>query len=88
VDVRIASENGSLSVEIEDTGTGISPEFLPSVFERFRQDVRAETPKSGLGLGLAIVRNLVELHGGTVSAKSEGPNKGSLFKVTLPVAKN
>lgn len=70
--------------EIRDEGKGISAEFLPMVFERFRQDVTNNSLHGGLGLGLAIVRNLVEMHGGHVSAESAGVNKGSTFTVILP----
>ena len=67
---------------VSDTGIGIHPDFLPHVFEQFRQgDADATT---GLGLGLAIVKNLVELHGGTVVAASDGIGRGSRFTVTLP----
>jgi CheY-like chemotaxis protein len=68
-----------------DTGQGISPEFLPYVFERFQQaDVSTTRAHGGLGLGLAIVRHLVEIHGGTVQAESAGKDKGSTFTVRLP----
>jgi signal transduction histidine kinase/integral membrane sensor domain MASE1/CheY-like chemotaxis protein len=79
---------GSLAeIEVRDTGAGISPEFLPSVFERFRQ---AESPVTrshrGLGLGLAIVRHLTELHGGSVLAASDGDGKGATFTIRIPLA--
>jgi signal transduction histidine kinase/integral membrane sensor domain MASE1/ActR/RegA family two-component response regulator len=79
---------GSLAeIEVRDNGIGISPEFLPSVFERFRQ---AETPvirsHRGLGLGLAIVRHLTELHGGSVLAASDGDGKGATFTIRIPLA--
>jgi signal transduction histidine kinase len=82
VSLEIAPD--SLSASVRDEGKGISPEFLPLVFERFRQDVTNKSNNGGLGLGLAIVRNLVEMHHGTVKAESEGENKGSTFTVTLP----
>ena len=93
--VKFSPEGGTISVLVEpsgdrvattisDQGQGISPEFLPKVFERFRQDPGTERNDGGLGLGLAIVRNLVELHGGTVSASSDGLNKGAAFTVVLP----
>jgi signal transduction histidine kinase len=85
IDVSVASNNGSVEIAISDSGIGISSNFLPLVFERFRQDTATETRNGGLGLGLAIVRNLVEMHGGTVRAESKGENQGSTFTVTLPV---
>lgn len=84
VTVRIASSDENVEVSVEDNGIGIDKQFLPQVFERFRQDSSANGEKCGLGLGLAIVRHLVELHGGNVSAFSEGENKGTTVKVILP----
>ena len=73
-------------IQISDTGIGISPEFLPFIFERFRQaDSTTTRSHSGLGLGLAIVRQLVELHGGTIEATSPGEGLGSTFTVQLPL---
>ena len=86
VEVRVEASGGTeCAVVVADTGRGIQPEFLPYVFERFRQsdEIRREFP-SGLGLGLAIVRQLVELHGGTATAESEGPGRGATFRVSLP----
>jgi CheY-like chemotaxis protein len=72
---------------VEDTGEGISADFLPHVFERFRQGDASNTRShGGLGLGLAVVRHLVELHGGTIEARSEGEGHGATFTVVLPVA--
>lgn len=72
---------------VSDTGEGISAEFLPYVFDRFRQaEASVSRKQGGLGLGLAVVRHLVELHGGTISAESEGLGKGSAFTVDLPLA--
>ena len=83
LDVRESAETISLSVR--DTGMGIPPEFLPHVFERFRQaDGSSTRQHAGLGLGLAIVRHLVELHQGTVQAESDGAGKGAVFTVELP----
>jgi CheY-like chemotaxis protein len=72
-------------LEVEDEGIGIHEDFLPHVFERFRQQDSSTTrAHGGLGLGLAIVRHLVELHGGTAEAESAGPGKGALFRVRIP----
>ncbi|HEV7684872.1 MAG TPA: PAS domain S-box protein [Pyrinomonadaceae bacterium] len=72
---------------VADNGDGITPEFLPYVFHRFRQEEGSISRKAGgLGLGLAVVRHLVELHGGSVNAESDGPGKGSTFTVDLPLA--
>ncbi len=85
VDVDLRREAGRLILEVRDTGQGIAPRFLPLVFDRFRQaDASATRRHGGLGLGLAIVRHLVELHGGTVSAASEGQDRGATFTVALP----
>jgi PAS domain S-box-containing protein len=85
VTVSAAGEGKGLRVEVRDTGAGIAPEFLPHVFERFRQaDSSTTRAHSGLGLGLAIVRHLVELHGGTVDAESAGAGRGATFRVWLP----
>jgi PAS domain S-box-containing protein len=74
-------------ISVRDTGEGINPEFLPYVFDRFRQaDGTSTRTHMGLGIGLAIVRHVVELHGGSVHAASEGHDKGATFTVTLPIA--
>lgn len=95
--VKFTPENGRVYISLErchshiqliiiDTGKGIDPEFAPFVFDRFRQaDSSSTRTYSGLGLGLAIVRHLVELHGGTVNVSSKGENKGSTFTVKLPL---
>jgi signal transduction histidine kinase len=84
VDVTLSRKDAELEIRVKDDGNGISPEFLPMVFERFRQDSSAGSRNGGLGLGLAIVRQLVEMHGGSVSVESEGLGKGSEFTVRLP----
>jgi PAS domain S-box-containing protein len=87
--VRVLLErvNSHVEVSVIDTGAGIYPDFLPHVFERFRQADSSTTRRhGGLGLGLAIVKQLTELHGGTVRAKSPGEGQGATFTVTLPIA--
>ncbi len=89
--VEVRLERGPLQLEIavQDSGQGINGQFLPFIFDRFRQaDGSTTRLHGGLGLGLAIVRHLVELHGGTIRAASEGPGAGSVFTVALPVAQN
>ena len=86
VQVRLERVNSHVEVVVSDTGIGISPDFLPHVFERFRQAEAATTRKAGgLGLGLAIVRHIVEMHGGTVEASSAGEGQGATFRVRLPL---
>jgi PAS domain S-box-containing protein len=86
VQVRLARVNSHIEVVVSDTGQGIIPDFLPYVFDRFRQaDGSSTRMHGGLGLGLAIVRHIVELHGGSVSAESPGKNQGSSFTVRLPL---
>jgi signal transduction histidine kinase len=84
IDVLVTPDDSDLRFCVKDNGIGISPEFLPLVFERFRQDSSSTSRNGGLGLGLAIVRHLVEMHGGSVRVESEGNGKGSEFIVTLP----
>jgi PAS domain S-box-containing protein len=84
--VRLRRRESHVELTVSDNGPGIAPSFLPYIFERFRQaDGSSTRTHGGLGLGLAIVRHLVELHGGTVEAKSDGTAKGSTFVVRLPV---
>jgi CheY-like chemotaxis protein/two-component sensor histidine kinase len=86
VTVRLERAEDAAQITVADTGKGIEPEFLPYVFERFRQADGTTTRKQGgLGLGLAIVKHLVELHGGEISAESEGVGKGAVFAVRLPL---
>lgn len=87
VRLRVQQRDASVEISVTDTGQGIDPAFLSKVFERFRQaDATTTRQHGGLGLGLAIVRHLVELHGGTVHVASEGEGKGATFSVTLPIA--
>jgi len=86
VEVSLRRVDSHLQIAVSDSGVGISPEFLPSVFDRFSQaNTTSERKYGGLGLGLAIVRHLVELHGGTARADSPGEGLGATFTVTLPV---
>ncbi|MEH1816751.1 MAG: PAS domain S-box protein [Nostoc sp.] len=86
VDVQLECIESYVQIRVSDTGGGIAAEFLPHVFERFRQaDSSSTRSHGGLGLGLAIVRHLVELHGGTVSAESPGIGQGATFVVSLPM---
>lgn len=85
IGIRLTSANSHIQIAVTDTGQGIDSQVLPHVFDRFRQADSSKTRRhGGLGLGLAIVRHLVELHGGTVAAKSDGDGKGSEFSITLP----
>jgi signal transduction histidine kinase len=96
--IKFTPEEGAVRVSLDvtesrvelvvgDTGVGITPAFLPHVFERFRQeDARVTRAHGGLGLGLAIVRHLTEMHGGSVAAVSAGEGKGATFIVRLPTA--
>jgi signal transduction histidine kinase len=84
VTIRLERDDRRAHIVVSDTGKGISADFLPHVFERFRQG-EAARGQGGLGLGLAIVRRLVELHGGTVQAQSAGEGRGAVFTVTLPL---
>ncbi len=85
VRITLVETDGGLEVRVADTGEGIPPQFLPHVFDRFRQvDSSTTRVHSGLGLGLSIVKQIVELHGGFVRARSEGPGKGATFVVSLP----
>jgi PAS domain S-box-containing protein len=86
VQVQIERIKSQVEIAVSDTGQGIKPEFLPYVFERFRQEDASSTRRyGGLGLGLAIVRHLTELHGGSVSVDSPGEGQGATFKIRLPL---
>jgi len=87
VEARLSRTEGHVEITVTDTGMGIEPQFLPYVFDRFRQADSTSTRKySGLGLGLAIVRHVVEMHGGTVAASSPGKGQGATFTVRFPRA--
>ncbi|MDQ3651128.1 MAG: PAS domain-containing protein [Acidobacteriota bacterium] len=87
VEVRLERMGSNVRINVIDNGLGISPEFLPQVFDRFCQADSSTTRQySGLGLGLAVVRHLVEQHGGTASAESKGENRGSTFTIELPIS--
>jgi PAS domain S-box-containing protein len=86
VEIHLEERASHAQIRVADTGKGIAPDFLPRVFDRFSQEDSSRTrAHSGLGLGLAIVRHLVELHGGTVSADSAGEGRGATFIVRLPL---
>ena len=89
VHVTVGQLGTNVRIQVSDTGRGIEPDFLPYVFDRFRQAAlpagAGKARRGGLGLGLAIVRHLAEAHGGTVHAASEGPGKGATFTVELPL---
>ena len=87
VDVHARRIDRDVEIVVSDTGEGIAPDFLPFVFDRFRQDdSRMAGVRGGLGIGLAIARHIVEMHGGTIQATSEGVGKGATFRVRLPAA--
>lgn len=87
IEIKLEKIDSHVEIQVSDNGIGISPEFIPFVFERFRQaDASTTRSDSGLGLGLAIVRHLAELHGGTVRAESKGETKGAIFTLSLPMA--
>jgi signal transduction histidine kinase len=86
VRVRACRQGSGACITVKDSGAGIAPEFLPHVFDRFRQGESGPArTHGGLGIGLALARNLVELHGGTIEAHSDGPGKGATFVIRLPI---
>jgi signal transduction histidine kinase len=87
INLRMALEHGDMRLEVRDDGIGIPAELLPRVFDLFTQGERsADRAQGGLGVGLAVVRSLVELHGGRVDAASAGTGQGSCFTLVLPLA--
>jgi len=87
VNLTAVQDGGCIRIAVEDDGRGIPAEFLPHVFDLFAQgDVSLDRTEGGLGIGLSLVKNLAELHGGTVHARSDGPGRGSTFTVVLPAA--
>ena len=86
ITLRVHRDDRRAFLSVSDTGIGMAPEFLPHAFDRFRQAGNATDSRKGLGLGLAIVRELVTLHGGEIEAFSEGIGRGATFRVTLPLA--
>jgi len=86
IQVSLARRSVDVVLSVSDTGQGIAPDFLPHVFDRFRQaDSSTTRPAGGLGLGLSIARQLVELQGGRIQAASDGRGRGATFTVTLPL---
>ena len=85
--IRTFTEHHQAAIEISDTGVGITPEFLPKVFDLFAQSDRSlDRSQGGLGIGLAVCKKLVEMHGGTITASSAGPGFGAMFTIRLPLA--
>jgi CheY-like chemotaxis protein len=88
IEIRLERKNTNAQLTVSDSGEGIRPEFLPYVFDRFRQEDSSRTRKhGGLGLGLSIVQHLIEMHGGAVEAHSAGEGHGASFTVTLPLTR-
>jgi PAS domain S-box-containing protein len=86
IQIRTFAEGGHAAIEVSDTGVGIAPEFLPKVFDLFAQSDRSlDRSLGGLGIGLAVCRKLVEMHGGSVAASSPGPGRGATFTIRLPL---
>jgi signal transduction histidine kinase/CheY-like chemotaxis protein len=88
ISVRLKKAHATAVVVVKDTGKGISPEFLPRLFQRFSQEDTSPGENHGMGLGLAICKHLVELHGGSITAESQGSGRGALFRVELPTVES
>nr|MCU0553029.1 ATP-binding protein [Leptolyngbya sp. Prado105] len=89
IEIQLSCEGRTALLSVQDTGVGISPDFIPYVFDSFRQEDASSTRKiGGLGLGLAITRHLVELHGGIIEVQSAGTGQGALFIVKLPIGES
>jgi signal transduction histidine kinase len=87
IEVSLEADGDDMKIEVTDTGAGIPAELLPSIFDRFQQSGNGDSKiRSGLGLGLAIVRHLVELHNGSIEAASAGPGQGAVFTLRFPFA--
>ncbi len=86
MEIRLHKTDASVELVVRDTGIGIRSDFMPYLFDRFRQDEAGARAQGGLGVGLTIVRHLVELHGGTIRAASPGEGQGSTFTVRLPIS--
>lgn len=86
ISIRLGYDDGQAQITVTDTGKGISGDFLPHVFDRYRQARDSGGSKTGLGLGLAIARHIVELHGGSIKAESDGEGHGASFSIALPVS--
>jgi signal transduction histidine kinase len=88
IEVSLEGDAHTVALRVTDDGAGISPDFLPHVFERFRQgERRRASGTKGLGLGLFIVKHIAQLHGGTVTAASDGPGRGATFTLRLPASR-
>lgn len=85
IDLKLTYLETTAQIDISDTGSGISADFLPHIFDRWSQAAPKNKTNSGLGLGLSIVRSLVELHGGTITVASSGEGQGSTFTISLPL---
>jgi signal transduction histidine kinase len=84
IEISVGSQDTHVQIQVTDTGVGIPADFLPYIFDRFRQGRDSSEMRSGLGLGLAIVRHLVELHSGSIEAASAGPDQGAVFTLRFP----